>query len=132
MAVRIFKVYTFNRWAKNEGLTDADLREAVEEIEDGLVDAHLGGWLIKKRVAAAGRGKSGGYRIILAHRQGGRLVFQHGFAKNEKDNISLEEKKSLQKEASYYMALSDADMLKAVKAGLIFEVRHEQDHPKRP
>jgi hypothetical protein len=66
MPARVFKVQEFRRWAKREGLTDASLREAAQEIEDGLIDAGLGGVLIKKRVAAAGRGKRGGYRTIAA------------------------------------------------------------------
>jgi hypothetical protein len=62
MPVRVFKAYDFHRWAKSEGLTDAKLREVALEVENGLVNARLGGFLIKKRVGAQGRGKRGGYR----------------------------------------------------------------------
>jgi hypothetical protein len=133
MPVRVFKVHEFHRWAKGEGLTDADLCEAATEIESGLVDARLGGFLIKKRVAAAGRGKRGGYRTILAHRQGDRLMFLHGFDKHDKENISPKEKNALHKQGDNYMAYRDAEMSKAVRDGLIIEVMcHEQDSPKRP
>jgi hypothetical protein len=33
-----------------------------------LVDADLGGGLIKQRVARKGKGKSGGYRMLVAYR----------------------------------------------------------------
>jgi hypothetical protein len=87
-----------------------------------LVDARLGGFLIKKRVGAAGRGKGGGYRTILAHRHGDRLVFLHGFDKHDKDNITSKEKKALHKQGDNYMAYREADMSKLVQDGLIVEV----------
>jgi hypothetical protein len=131
MPVRVFKDHVFHRWAKGEGLTDADLCEAVAEIEKGLIDARLGGFLVKKRVGAAGRGKRGGYRTIVAHRQGDRLVFLHGFDKHDKDNISPKEKKALHKLGDQYMSFRDLSEL--VKDGSIIEVAcHEQDPSERP
>jgi hypothetical protein len=50
----------FHRWARQEGVSDGALCKAAEEIEDDLVDARLGGFLIKKRVARTGEGKRGG------------------------------------------------------------------------
>jgi hypothetical protein len=97
------------------------------------VDARLGDYLIKKRVSAVGRGKSGGYRTIVAHRQGDRLVFLFGFDKHDRENISPKEKKSLQKLADYYMTFTDAGMSKLVEDGSVIEVvRDEQDSSKRP
>jgi hypothetical protein len=133
MTARVFKDLEFHDWAKKEGLTDEKLCEAAIEIEKGLINARLGGFLIKKRVATAGRGKSGGYRTILAHRQGDRLVFLHGFSKNEKDNISKKEKKALHKLGDQYMAYRDADISKLTREGLIIEVKcHEQNPQERP
>ena len=57
----------------------------------GLIDADLGGGLIKQRVARKGQGKSGGYRTILAYRSGERAVFLYGFAKKQRDNIEADE-----------------------------------------
>ncbi len=128
MAFRVFKDYEFHRWARREGLADGSLCKAAAEIGDGLVDARLGGFLIKKRVGAAGRGKRGGYRTIVAYRQGDRLVFLYGFAKNEKDNISREEKEALRKLGDAYVAYHDAQLAKMVREGLIIEVEcHEQN-----
>jgi hypothetical protein len=132
MPVRVFKAYDFDRWAKSEGLTDAKLWEAALEIENGLVNARLGGFLVKKRVGAQGRGKRGGYRTIVAHRQGDRLVFLHGFDKNDKDNISPREKQALHKLGDHYMTFSDAALSRTVRDGGIVEVRcHEQNPQER-
>jgi len=59
----------FAKAARKLGLSDAALVMAVREIEAGLVEARLGGFLLKKRIGIDGRGKSGGLRTILAHRQ---------------------------------------------------------------
>jgi hypothetical protein len=58
----------------------------------GLIDADLGGELVKKRVAKAGQGKRSSYRILLAFRVGHRALFLTGFSKNEKDNITKDER----------------------------------------
>jgi hypothetical protein len=63
---RIFKTPDFASWAKDESVDHSALLTAVQEIEDGLVDAKLGGNVIKKRVARTGQGKSGGFRTIIA------------------------------------------------------------------
>lgn len=52
--MRIFKNKVFNKWAAKEGLDDNALRSAVDEMARGLIDADLGGHVVKKRVALAG------------------------------------------------------------------------------
>ncbi len=59
----------------------------------------------------------------MAHRQGDRLVFLHGFDKNDKDNISPGEKKALHKLGDYYMTFSDAALSRTVGDGGIIEVK---------
>ena len=54
--MRIFKNKAFNKWAEKENVSDDALREALKEIERGLVDADLGGHVFKKRVPVAGKG----------------------------------------------------------------------------
>lgn len=56
--MRIFKNKALSKWAAKEGVADTALKEAVAEIERGLVDADLGGHVFKKRVAVGSRGKS--------------------------------------------------------------------------
>ena len=85
--VRIFKTKLFARFARRERIKDGDLCEAVERAERGLVDADLGGGVIKQRVAREGQGRSGGYRALLAFRSREITVFVYGFAKNDRDNM---------------------------------------------
>jgi len=68
-ATRVFKTRWFTRFAAKERITDDRLAEAVARAERGLIDADLGGGLIKQRVARAGKGKSGGYRTLIAYRR---------------------------------------------------------------
>jgi putative transcriptional regulator len=79
------------RFVRREGLDHASLLEAIARAERGLVDADLGKGLIKQRVARAGKGRSGGYRTILAYRRGTRSIFLYGFAKSERANIGPDE-----------------------------------------
>ena len=68
--MRIFKNKAFTKWAEKEGLSDDALQIAVDEMERGLIDADLGGHVVKKRVAVGGRGKRGGVRTLLAYKSG--------------------------------------------------------------
>lgn len=81
----------FDRLARRYGLSDDDLRRSLDEAARGLIEADLGLRLIKQRVARSGKGKSGGFRLILYYRRGERAVFLHVFAKNERDNLDPSE-----------------------------------------
>ncbi len=130
--MRVLKDVEFNNWAVQYGVTDAMLCAAAKEIEDGLVDARLGGFLIKKRVAAPGRGKSGGYRTLVGHRQADRLIFAHGFAKNETDNITKNEKAALRKLCNVYMSADDKKLFEMLEKNIILEIEcNEPDSEKR-
>jgi hypothetical protein len=47
--LRIFKTKIFTRFARRERISDARLCEAVRRAELGLLDAQLGGGVIKQR-----------------------------------------------------------------------------------
>ena len=79
--MRIFKTRGFARFARKERLGDRELREAIARAERGIVDADLGGHVIKQRVARSGQGRSGGYCTVIAYRSQTRAVFLFGFAK---------------------------------------------------
>ena len=76
--MRVFKVRVFARFQRRERISDEALAAAVARAERGLVDADLGGGLIKQRVARPGQGRSGGYRTVVAYRHGDRAVFLLG------------------------------------------------------
>lgn len=98
--MRVFKTKWFSRFASKEKLDDASLAEAIKRAEKGLIDAELGGNLIKVRIARKGQGRSSGYRTLIAFRKNKRAVFLFGFAKNERDNIEDDELTSLKEIAA--------------------------------
>jgi len=122
---RVFKTRYFNRQMKS--LDDSALCAAVEEMMQGLIDADLGGYIVKKRVALPGRGKSGGARTIVATKKGKRWFFIFGFAKNDKANITASELERLQSFASDLLSLSDKSLDEVVKEGKLVEICHEQN-----
>ncbi len=124
--MEIFKRKDFARWQAARRLTDETLCQAVEEMRKGLVDARLGGELFKKRVAAQGAGKRGGYRTLLSARIGNRCVFLHGFAKSDQANITLEEQKALRFAGKVFLDLSPLALCRALQAGVLVEVCCEQ------
>jgi len=102
----------------------------VVEIEAGLTDARLGGSLLKKRIAKGGRGKSGGLRTIVAYRQHHRLVFLYVFAKNERDNITEQERAALSEIGDAYMRLPPDMLDELVANGTLTEVVCDAEEPK--
>ena len=124
----ILKRKDFARWQAGEQLPDDALCKAVREMEDGLIDADLGGFLYKKRVARPGAGKSGGYRTLLSARIGSRYVFLHGFSKSDKANITQDERKALQFAGKVFLELPVEALSKALQSGVLLEVHCEQDH----
>jgi len=103
-------------------LTDADLCKAVEEMEGGLIDAELGGGMVKKRVALPGRGKRGSARTLVATNKDDRWFFAFGFEKNELSNIGSKALESLQKAGKDLLKLPPADLNKAVAQGMLEEI----------
>jgi hypothetical protein len=122
MQRRAFRTKAFSRWMRKSGLDDTALVEAVAEMVHGLVDADLGGHLLKKRVALTGRGKRGGARVIVATRMGDRWFFVYGFQKNERSNIDSDELKALQELAQDLLGLTATQLSRAILAGEILEV----------
>lgn len=127
--MNVFKRKDFARWQAGERLPDTALCQAVKEMEAGLIDADLGGFLYKKRVARPGGGKSAGYRTLLTARIGDRYVFLHGFQKSDKANITQNEKQALQYAGKVFLSLSRENLMKALQTGVLMEVCcDEQDH----
>jgi hypothetical protein len=74
----VYKTRWFDRWARKQGLTTPNLCAAVREMTAGLYDADLGGGLLKKRIARPGQGKRGGFRTLVATKQGNPLGVRVG------------------------------------------------------
>jgi hypothetical protein len=121
----IYKTRHFNRWARKADLPDQALYRAVLEIRQGLVDADLGGGIIKKRISLPGHGKRGSTRTLLATNRNGRWVFVYGFEKNERANISDNELEALKLLAEDLLALTETQISEAISKGSLLEVTYE-------
>mgnify|MGYP000567726159 CR=1 FL=1 len=124
--MQIFLTKWFARWAAKEGLPEQALCAAVAEMEQGLIDAHLGGYVVKKRVAVGGRGKSGGLRTILGFKLKDKAFFLYGFAKNQQGNIDDKELQALKLMASELMKYDRKALDQAIRAQELIEVNNEQ------
>jgi len=125
--LRIFKTRSFARFARRERISDASLRDAVRRAERGLVDADLGGGVLKQRVARPGEGRSGGYRVLIAYRAKTRSVFLFGFAKSERENIDDDELATLRDIAKGWLEANAGALARALADGLIQEVEHDEE-----
>lgn len=122
--MRVYKLKAFARFQRRERIADASLAKAVRSARDGLVDADLGGGLIKQRVARAGQGKSGGYRTVIAYRRGDRAVFLFGFGKNERANLDDDELAKWQRVGLGYLGLDEDEIEAAIAADELTEVSY--------
>jgi hypothetical protein len=125
--VRVFKTRHFRRWMRKTTLADAALRQAIREMLRGLIDAHLGGGIVKKRLAVSARGKRGGARALIATNKGDRWFFLYGFEKNERANISDAELEVLQAIAAELLALTAPQLDLAAKDGSLEEISHARE-----
>lgn len=107
---------------RRAALSDTALCGAVVEMERGLIDADLGGGMVKKRVPLPGRGKRGGARTLAATNKSDRWFFVYGFAKNERDSVSDEELEGLQRLAADLLRLSATELDAEVEAGALREI----------
>ena len=90
-----------------------------------MIDADLGGGIIKKRVALAGRGKRGSTRTLLATNRRNKWIFVFGFEKNERANISNSELEALKLLADDLLSRTDSQISEAIKNGSLLEVVNE-------
>jgi len=125
--VRIFKTKWVARFVRRERIDDASLKDAIERAERGIIDADLGGGLIKQRVARPGRGRSGGFRMIVAYRTEERAFFLYGFAKNERENIEDNELEALRVVAAGMLVRDDAALERAKAEGELQEVENGEE-----
>lgn len=119
--MRFFKRPWFQRFAEKEGISDESLKAMADDMENGKINAELGGYVYKQRLAREGGGKSGGYRLLVFFRREDRIIWVYAFSKSDRDNITQRELVVLKKEAAAYMALSDAQLSEVVRQKELLE-----------
>jgi len=121
--MRIFITKPFARLMKRERLAPRHILEVTARIEKGLIDADLGGGLIKQRVARQGQGRSGGYRFLIAYKMDERIIFLTGFAKSERENIDDDQVKTLKQIGGLWLAAAEGMIERALALGELEEVK---------
>lgn len=123
--MQVFKNAWFGRFARKESISGEVLWDAVERAERGLVDADLGGGVIKQRIARPGESKSKGYRTIVLYLKGEMAFFVFGFPKSDLGNIRDDEQEQFKKAAKAIFALSDERIRELVESGQFEEVKKD-------
>lgn len=114
-------------------MIDRLLRDAVNEMVDGLIDADLGGRVYKKRIALPGRGKRGGARTIVGTNLQDRWFFVFGFEKSERANIDDRERAALQAVAKALLDMNDRMLDQAADEGELMEIDDgDEEEPTAP
>ena len=121
--LRVFKNAWFGRFARKENILAQVLWDAVDHADQGLVDADLGGGVIKQRISRPGESKSKGYRSIVLYRKGDRAFFVYGFPKSGLGNIRDDEQEQFKKAAKSILALSDEQVRQLIENGQFEEVK---------
>jgi hypothetical protein len=121
--MRIFRNQWITKFAKKHKISDSELIEAVERAGKGVIDADLGGGVIKQRIARQGQGRSGGYRSLIFFRSGERAFFMTAFAKNDRENITDKELAELKKAAAIILAMTETDIEQAKANGTFTEIQ---------
>ena len=124
--MRTFKTKAFARFATREEIDDFALCDAIRRAKNGLIDANLGGGVIKQRIARKGGGRSRGYRTIVLFRRGELAFLVYGFAKSSQANLRRSELEAYRLLANKYLALDQSGLAAAQAVGAIIEVKCDE------
>ncbi len=102
------------------------LRKAIGRADQGLIDADLGGGVIKQRIPRLNQGKSGGFRSVIVYRTGEKAFFVFGFAKSGSDNITKDELAGFRELADVLLAYSELELDTALENKILTEVTHDE------
>jgi hypothetical protein len=122
----VYKNKFFARFAKKVRITDTELWKAAQLANEGLIDADLGGGVIKQRISRTGGGKSGGSRSIILFRKNDRAVYVYGFEKKDLANIRSNELEAFRELAQVILGYTNAEIAKRVQDGALFEVKRPE------
>jgi hypothetical protein len=113
--MQIYKNAWFTRFARKEKISVQAILDAVDREEHGLIDANLGGGVIKQRIARNGQGKSGSYRSVVLFSKSDKAFFVYGFSKSAQHNIQDDELAQFKRAAKILFTLSDDQISQLIK-----------------
>ena len=128
-SVRILKTRCFTLFARKNQIADQKLCDAIKEVESGIIDAELGGGLLKKRIAREGEGKSGGYRTIILYRRGKKAFFIFGFRKSKLNNIDQQDLKDSEELARQLDKMTEAQIDVSIENGELTAIEVKGEYP---
>ena len=120
--LQVLATKSFSRWMRKNKIAHQELFSAAAEMAEGLIDADLGGHVVKKRVAVGGRGRRSGARTIVATNFGNKWIYIFGFEKNERSNIDISELKALQELAKTLLELKIDETSAAILHGELIDL----------
>ena len=115
---RAFKTLHFSKAAGKQGISDAELCQAVAELDQGKGD-NLGGNVWKKRL------KNNLSRSIVLTKPKSFWVFVHLFEKQDKNNIAIDELRGFKKLAKDFGSGGMAGIEAAKQNGSLKELCHD-------
>ena len=113
----------FAKWALKQEIPDNGLAKALNELKAGNFEANLGAHIYKKRIKFTGKGKSGSGRTIICYKKEDRAIFIHGFAKNEKSNLTQKELIVFKELSKILIGFSNQEIETAIQNGDFIEVK---------
>jgi hypothetical protein len=113
----------FAKWAEKHKILEDEIFLVLKEVQNGNFEANLGGHIYKKRIRFSGQGKSSSGRTIVCYKKGDRAILIHGFAKNEKPNISKKELQAFKEFAKILLGFSRKEIELAIINGVLIEVK---------
>ena len=117
-----FMTKNFSKWALKQNLENQDLFLTISEIENEQYEVNLGGGLYKKRIGFKGQGKSSSGRTIICYKKEDKAIFIHGFAKNEKSNLTKKELMAFKDVSKFLLGLNLEQIKEAIETGKLIEV----------
>jgi hypothetical protein len=120
--VRTFKAKEFARFTRRERIADETCARRSTVPQSGLIDANLGGNLIKQRGARPGQGRSGGYRTVVVWGAGQHSFFVYGFGKSRKADLTPKELVAYQRLGRLLLGYDDNALKRAVTAKELVEL----------
>jgi hypothetical protein len=112
----------FSKWASKQNIPKHELFKSLTEVETGRYEANLGGNIYKKRIHFKGQGKSRSGRTVICYKKASIAIYIHGFAKNEKSNLSNKELLAFKELSKILLNLSGKEIATTIENGNLIEI----------